>query len=115
MNDGIKLMLNDDGVAEVYDDSYDVTIHCETEEEQKWIVDKLNKMRWIPVEERLPDSDKFVLISFENFPIPQIGRYEEDKEGGTWYVGDDDVSCSSCGIFVNAWMPLPERFKHEEN
>lgn len=29
----ITLTLNENGVAEVYDDTYDVTVHCESEEE----------------------------------------------------------------------------------
>ena len=35
MTDELMLMINDDGVAKVYDDTYDITIHCESEEEQK--------------------------------------------------------------------------------
>ena len=30
----IKLVIDKDGVAREYDDTYDITIHCETEEEQ---------------------------------------------------------------------------------
>ena len=26
--------------------------------------------RWIPVEERLPEDDNYILLSFENFDIP---------------------------------------------
>ena len=33
---------------------------------------------WIPVEERLPDPDDHILLSFENFDIPLVGHYEED-------------------------------------
>ena len=32
---------------------------------------------WIPVEERLPEDDNFVLMSFKNFTLPMIGRYEQ--------------------------------------
>lgn len=37
---------------------------------------------WIPVEEQLPEDDSYILLSFDNFTIPIIGRYEERKEGG---------------------------------
>ena len=68
---------------------------------------------WIPVEERLPENDKYILLSFENFSIPAVGRYEADEEGGAFYVGDDDGNCSSYGLFVNAWMPMIEPYRAE--
>lgn len=37
------------------------------------------EQRWIPVSERLPDADKYILVSIENFIILDIGRYETDK------------------------------------
>lgn len=72
--------------------------------------------RWIPVTERLPESGKYVLMSFENFILPVIGRYEVNDEGdGAWYLGDNDEgdTCCSVGLFVNAWMPLPESYREE--
>ena len=71
-------------------------------------------MRWIPVEERLPDPDDNILMSFENFDIPLVGRYEADGEGGAFYVGDDRESCASAYLFVNAWMPLPKPYRPED-
>ena len=66
---------------------------------------------WVPCDERYPDTDKYILLSFANFSIPLVGRYEEDEEGGAFYVGDDDESCVSHGVIVNAWMPLQECYK----
>lgn len=77
---------------------------------------KKNEVRWIPVTERLPESGKYVLMSFENFTLPAIGRYEVNDEGdGAWYLGDNDEgdTCCSVGLFVNAWMPLPEPYREE--
>ena len=34
MSDGIMLTIGADGVARQYDDTYDITIHCESEVEQ---------------------------------------------------------------------------------
>ena len=66
---------------------------------------------WIPVEERIPNTDKYILVSFENSTIPDIGRYETDKDGnGAFYPGDDDKSYAKYGLFANAWMPLPEPY-----
>lgn len=52
----------------------------------------VRESEWIPVSERVPDSDKYILVSFENFSVPCVGRYEEDDKGGAFYVGDDDVT-----------------------
>ena len=79
------------------------------------------KHRWIPVEERLPEEDNYILLSFENFSLPLVGRYEADSDGeGAFYLGDCDEgdTCLSENLFVNAWMPLPlplpEPYRKEE-
>ena len=58
MNDRITLVQNEDGVFDVYDDTYDITIHCETEEEQKKVIERLKATSWIPASERLPEIKK---------------------------------------------------------
>ena len=73
------------------------------------------KHRWIPVTERLPETSDYILVSFSNFTVPLVARYEEDNEGGAFYPGDDDKSFVSTGIFVNAWMPLPEPYREDES
>ena len=69
---------------------------------------------WIPCNERLPDDDNYILISFENFSLPIVGRYEEDETGGAFYIGDEDETCISQDLFVNAWQPLPEPYKERD-
>lgn len=72
------------------------------------------KQFWIPIAERLPETDDYILISFDNSSLPDIGRYEVDEDGGgAFYPGDEDMSYTSFGLFVNAWMPLPEPWKGE--
>lgn len=112
----ITLTLNENGVAEVYDDTYDVTVHCESEEEQERVVGILERYQgWIPVEdtERIPENESYVLVSFSNLYHPDIARYEENDEGGTYYPGDDEKSYLNYGLFVNAWMPLPKPYRTE--
>ena len=66
---------------------------------------------WIPAEIP-PDNDRYILLNFDNFSLPEIGRYEGNEEdGGNYYCGDDDKSCLSFGLFVNAWRELPERYE----
>lgn len=72
-------------------------------------------MKWIDVDVELPKDDGYyILMSFANFPIPSVGRYEEDENGGAFYVGDDVRSCVRYGLIVNAWMPLPRPYRPEE-
>lgn len=69
---------------------------------------------WIPLDERLPDPDEHVLLSFENCSEPIIGRYTvDDDDGGTFRIGDEDKSFIEYDLFVNAWMPLPESMRDE--
>jgi len=69
---------------------------------------------WIPVTERFPEPNKYIFLSFSNFSLPVVGRYEEDEDGGAFYMGDDDESCVSQDMFVNAWQQLPEPYKEGE-
>lgn len=72
--------------------------------------------RWIPVEEQLPENDRYILLSFANFSLPAVGRYEINEDGsGAFYLGDCDEedTCVSQDLFVNAWMALPEPYRPE--
>ena len=111
---GIKFFINKDGIADVYDDTYDIVIHCESEEDQKDAELALkNVRRWIPVTERLQELGEYVLISFSNFSVPAIGRYDEDEKGGAWFNGDETESLVSQDMYVNAWMLLPKPYRAE--
>lgn len=71
------------------------------------------KYQWIPATEQLPEPETYVLVSFSNFSLPIIGRYDENEEGGVWFAGDEDEPLVSQDMFVNAWMPLPEVYREE--
>ena len=79
------------------------------------------KDAWIPIldgDGQMPEVDEegvseYILISFANFPVPTIGRYQVDEEGGAFYDGDDDEPLARIGLIVNAWMPLPARYKED--
>lgn len=75
---------------------------------------------WIPVDVKLPEivtedgSSDYILLSFDNYSLPAIGRYEEDEDGdGNFFEGDEDRSCLSYGLIVNAWMPMIKPYIEE--
>ena len=51
LDEGILVMLNDEGVAEVYDDTWDITIHCNSQEEHKHAIKMLEKQNAKKIEE----------------------------------------------------------------
>ena len=65
----------------------------------------LKETQWIPISERLPEEEEYILLSFANYTGLDIGRYEKDGENDNFYPGDDEKSYSSYGFFVNASMP----------
>lgn len=67
---------------------------------------------WIPASEP-PKTDKYVLLSFENYNIPLVGRYDAYYNGGAYYIGDCDGedTCVAYGLFVDAWQPLPPKYQ----
>lgn len=88
------------------------TVINEIELMKKFDVDFIGNWR---LAEDPPEDDSYILLSFANFSVPLVGRYEEDEEGGTYYVGNDDKPCTASDLYVNAWMPLPEPYKENEN
>lgn len=74
--------------------------------------DNYNDLEWHIITEDLetyPKTDKYILLSFDNFRLPCIGRCEGNEDDGyAFYEGDEERSLASYGLFVNAWMPLPE-------
>ena len=72
------------------------------------------QFEWIDADVEVPIGKGYILISFANFSVPCVGRYEEDENGdGTFYLGDETETCNSQELFVNAWMPLPEPYRPE--
>lgn len=55
------------------------------------------KAEWIDIEQELPKTDTYVLVSFDNYSLADIARYEEDEEGGAFYPGDEEKSYKKSG------------------
>ena len=121
MDKDLKMIYDEEaGGLKEYQEPY-VTIDCATEDDFLFIekaVEFYKKMQWIRAENP-PEVDEegyseYILLNFVNTPICEIGKYIEDGDGGgAYYVGDDEKSCLRYGLFVDAWMPLPEPYKDE--
>jgi hypothetical protein len=51
---------------------------------------------WIPITERMPKEEEYILVSFENYTLPDIGRYENDGSD-KFYPGDDAARPDASG------------------
>lgn len=63
-------------------------------------------MRWIPVEERLPDGDELVLIT-TSWDSVEIAHHFKNE----WVCDEFNLEDAE----VTAWMPLPEPYKREDS
>lgn len=98
MTDGIMLQISDDGKATLYESTYDITIHCDSEKEQHEVMERLNSTNWIPVSERLPEK---------------AGKYLVTVTNGNVYAGTFDKFSGRFQCAAVAWMPLPQPYKGE--
>lgn len=122
MSEGIKIYFDEDGIAKEYDDTYDITIHCESEEEQNELLDRLNR-QWIPVSERLPKPYTWVYATCkslvddrENWVIDTC-YVPLPKEYNSKYSDWGNIPMLNWGqAEVIAWMEwiIPEPYKGGE-
>ena len=104
MSETISIMFDEKGIAKEYDDTFDISIHCESEEEQNKVLEILNK-RWIPVSEKLPEKDGYYYVSGN-------GKVWSCRFVNLMYVKGWTNSADNPPI--EAWMPLPEPYKGGE-
>lgn len=93
MSDELKIIANENGTFSEYDDTFDITIHCEGEADQKDVLARLNDTHidWI-TEENPEDADSY-LVTWRHPLWEQtayIGLCEWDGE--RWLVEDMEQS-----------------------
>jgi len=142
MSDGMLLQIRDDGTAELYDDTYDITIHCTSQEEQDaarvllkragaiphW-VSQDDIPRWITVSERLPEERDSMFSKFHGTPRwrPSMWLRQSDRVLVTSELADGTRITETAmtrdrewkpdhAIFkreIVAWMPMPKPYKED--
>jgi PHP family Zn ribbon phosphoesterase len=93
MSDGIMIYFDENNVAHEYDDTYDVTIHCESEKEQDSLMEAL----------RRTCEEKLVNYSYDGYadghPVldmaecPSCGEQFEDGDN----IFQNANYCPKCG------------------
>lgn len=123
MSDVMEFVQNEDDTFSAYDNTYDITIHCETKEEQKEAIERLKSTNWIPVSEKMPDKRDWCLAVFRESDteyqlIPRVAEFvnRPDDEHATadgWHIIDffEGVKEYIKLLKCVAWMPLPEPYK----
>ena len=119
MSKDLMIYFDEEGVAKAYDDTYDITIHCESEEEQQKAIEQLKSLQWIPCSERLPENSDEVLTTY----IVNGNKNKRYTETATYYDGDDgywsspwdEYRVAGTRIDVIAWMPLPKPYKEDDD
>lgn len=67
-------------------------------------IDALKGFAWRSPDEP-PETDDYILISFSNFSMLDIGEYRED---GEYYPADEERGYKSFKLNVDGWMPMPK-------
>ena len=81
--------------------------------------DALSEPHWIPVTERLPETDDEVLTTYivngdKTKRYTETSSYYFDGFSGYWSSPWDEYRIAGTRIEVIAWMPLPEPYKEGE-
>lgn len=99
----IRIYFGPDGIAREYDDTYDITIHCATKEEQNEAIETLTNLpRW-RVGKPPEGMAKHVLVTLKW----DVGDYETTELD----YGVDVANGGRFAKYVTAWQPLPKPYK----
>lgn len=109
-NNAITLMIGDDGVAREYDSTWDITIHCESEEEQKLALEKIKLLNKKNTAFRVIDNE-----TNKEADVYEISLNEEwakslcytDMDGFAVTDGGNLILLDECGQY--SYCPL-DRF-----
>lgn len=106
MSEELKIIQNEDGTFSEYDDTFDITIHCQSEAEQSEVLAKLNADPFGWITEENPEVADVYLVTWRH-PLwdktAYIGLCEWDGE--RWLVEDMEQTKIYNGetLIILAW------------
>lgn len=112
MSKDMMIYFDDGREPMTYDDTYDILIHCDSEEARQKTIERITFMQWIPCSESLPEDEQPILFSTTTGRVHQ-GRFHRDNSVNRWYSSLDKMRAYN--NVVNAWMPLPEPYKEDDH
>lgn len=79
---------------------------CAHEKEQNNpTIEPQQEPKWVPVSERLPELDVYVIATTQWYEITMACRIGD----GEWFIHEDNANAYDDDIL--AWMPLPEPYR----
>ena len=129
MSDFMTFIQNEDGAFSVYDDTYDIVIHCESKEKQDKTIEHLKSTSWIPVTERLPEEHDSIFAKFKgtnkwsesmfertSYEVIVTVKYADGTiltETAYTKDGEWKLSHPTFNGIVIAWQPFPNPYKED--
>lgn len=100
-------MTREEAIELLYDIQTDAVYNVLSSEKEAldMAIKALEQTRWIPVSEKLPETNDIYLVSMHSYGFPT-----RDIDG---YIQQTDRKWEVYGNKVTAWMPLPEPYKAE--
>lgn len=89
MADGIMAVMNEDGVFETYDDTYDIIIHCKTAEEVNQLQERLEQL----------NAPKSIARQIQDVADDMCNNYCKYPE--TWNVEAEGCELSESEVCAN--------------
>ena len=61
--------------------------------------------------ETFPDTERIVLVSFQNVGFLQLGRWRMNRYTGcgNWYLADEEETFLEYDLYVDGWWELPTK------
>lgn len=108
MADEYLFFFDKNGALHEHDDTFDVIVHCESEEESNRILDLLktgNRMQWISVKDELPNAEygeSKDVLTINSMGVMRVMNFD----GGCWCYPTMEPYASA--FKITHWTPLPE-------
>lgn len=107
MSDELKIIANESGTFEEYDDTYDITIHCESETDQEQVLQILNGKNLMDdmqqsIRAELDDLKRYVGYLRDEFP-EHMGRHLYDQAANLVKDTADDIDATVRNLQKILW------------